>query len=59
MTRFHFEILGVSLFLERKVIWIIANLNFVDYAFKMTKCFFISGKKSYLDYSEFEFRLRV
>lgn len=39
----------------KKTIFIRANVNFVDYAVKMTRCFFISGKKSYLNYSECEF----
>ena len=64
MMRFHFEILEikrVSLFLERKVIcviWILSimRLFYDEVSFWNPGCFFISGKKNYLDYSEFEFR---
>lgn len=50
ILRLSTENLGV-----KKTIFIRANVNFVDYAVKMTRCFFISGKKSYLDYGECEF----
>ena len=41
MTRFYFEILEMKrFFISEKLIWIIVNLNFIDYTFKMTRFHF-------------------